>query len=69
VKPDTIKFGIKLKKVLKEGKHFKSSRTAFATACRRANLSDVVRQTLRHMFASRLGIGGAGDRVRYALGC
>jgi integrase len=54
--------------VNKEGKPFKSIRTAFATACRRANLSDVTPHTLRHTFASRLGRSGAGDRVLQALG-
>ena len=41
-----------------EGKPFKSIRTAFETAGRNAKLCDVSPHTLRHAFASRLGMSG-----------
>ena len=50
------------------GKPFQSIRTAFENACRRANLTDVTPHTLRHTFASRLGMSGTGDRALQALG-
>ena len=50
------------------GGRFKSIRSAFETACRHANLSGVTPHTLRHTFASRLGMSGVGDRALQALG-
>jgi len=52
----------------RQGKPFKSIRTAFTTACRHANLRDVTPHTLRHTFASKLGMSGANDRALQALG-
>lgn len=54
--------------VSRHGRTFKSIRTAFTNACKHANLPDVTPHTLRHTFASRLGIRGAGDRTLQALG-
>jgi len=54
--------------VSRDGKPFKSIRTAFETACRNAKLSDVSPHTLRHTFASRLGMSGTGDRALQVLG-
>src|SRR5262249_39324024 len=39
-----------------QGRSVRSVRTAFTNACQRANLSDVTPHTLRHTFASRLGM-------------
>ncbi|PYV82850.1 MAG: hypothetical protein DMG05_27315, partial [Acidobacteria bacterium] len=49
------------------GKPFKPVRTAFTTACKHANLTGVTPHTLRHTFASRLGMTGANDRTLQAL--
>jgi len=49
-------------------KPFKSIRTAFETACRNAKLTGVSPHTLRHTFASRLGMSGTGDRALQVLG-
>jgi integrase len=54
--------------VNREGKPFKSIRTAFENACRNAKLQSVTPHTLRHTFASRLGMQGAGDRTLQVLG-
>ncbi len=54
--------------VSRDGAPFKSIRTIFTTACKRANLTGVTPHTLRHTFASRLGMRGAGDRTLQALG-
>jgi len=54
--------------VSRNGEPFKSVRTAFTNACKRANLTGVTPHTLRHTFASRLGMRGAGDRTLQALG-
>ena len=50
------------------GQPYRSIRTAFENACRHAKLADVTPHTLRHTFASRLGMQGAGDRTLQALG-
>jgi len=54
--------------VYRFGRRFKSIRSAFETACRHANLSGVTPHTLRHAFASRLGMSGVGDRALQTLG-
>jgi site-specific recombinase XerD len=51
-----------------DGTPYRSIRSAFTTACRRANVSAVTPHTLRHTFASRLGMTGANDRTMQALG-
>jgi len=53
--------------VNRSGPPRKSIRTAFENACRRATLADVTPHTLRHTFASRSGMQGAGDRTLQAL--
>ena len=40
----------------------------FENACRHAKLADVTPHTLRHAFANRLRMQGAGDRTLQALG-
>lgn len=52
----------------RNGKPFKSIRTAFTTACEHANLSGVTPHVLRHTFASRLGEAGVSDGTIQALG-
>jgi integrase len=52
----------------KDGSPFRSIKTVFTTACRHAKLRDVTPHTLRHTFASRLGMSGANDRTLQALG-
>jgi integrase len=52
----------------RNGQPFKSIRTIFTTACRRANLTDVTPHVLRHTFASRLGDVGVSDGDIQALG-
>lgn len=57
--------------VSREGTPFRSIRTAFATACRRAGLKDVTPHVLRHTFASRLVMArgaGAGRLVIVGVG-
>ena len=52
----------------RKGKHLRSIRTAFTTACRHAKLPDVTPHTLRHTFASRLAMAGVGLRTIQELG-
>ncbi|MBN2242814.1 MAG: site-specific integrase [Acidobacteria bacterium] len=47
---------------------YKSFRTAFENACKRANLSDVTPHVLRHTFASRLVMAGVDLRTVQELG-
>ncbi len=49
-------------------KQHRSIRTAFATACKRAKLSDVTPHVIRHTFASRLVMRGADLRTVQELG-
>jgi integrase len=51
-----------------DGTRIRSVRTAFTNACQRAKLAGVTPHTLRHTFASRLGMTGANDRELQALG-
>jgi integrase len=50
------------------GKPYRSVRTAFATACRRAGLKGVTPHVLRHTFASRLAMAGVDLRTIQELG-
>jgi len=52
----------------REGKPIQSVRTAFTNACQRANLSGVTPHTLRHTFASRLGMAGINNLTLQKLG-
>ena len=45
-----------------------SVRTAFENACQRAGLKKVTPHTLRHTFASRLAMSGAGNKTLKELG-
>jgi integrase len=54
--------------VTRDGKPFKSIRTAFESACRHANISGVTPHVLRHTFASRFAMRRAGDRTIQSLG-
>lgn len=52
-----------------KGQAYKSIRTIFETARKRANLSDdVTPRVLRHTFGSRRGNSGASDRTLQVLG-
>lgn len=51
-----------------DGSPYKSIRTAFETACRRANLTGVKLHTLRHTFGSRLAMSGVDLRTIQELG-
>jgi integrase len=52
----------------RDGSPYRSIRTAFQTACRRAGLRDVTPHVLRHTFASRLATTGAHPRTIQELG-
>jgi len=52
----------------REGTPYRSIRTAFETACRRAGLRDVTPHTLRHTFASRLVMAGVDLHTVQELG-
>jgi len=54
--------------VNRSGQPIGSVRTAFTTACRRANLSRVSPHVLRHTFATRLREQGVSDGMIQALG-
>src|SRR5438067_5203123 len=47
----------------RDGSAYRSIRTAFQTACRRAGLKNVTPHVLRHTFASRLAMTGAHPRT------
>jgi integrase len=51
-----------------DGSSYRSIRTAFRTACRRAGLKDVTPHTLRHTFGSRLVMNGVDLRTVQELG-
>jgi len=51
-----------------EGDPYRSVRTPFDNACRRAKLEDVSLHTLRHTFASKLAEQRVGDRTLPTLG-
>jgi integrase len=51
-----------------DGARLRSIRTAFTLACQRAKLRDVTPHTLRHTFASRLGMAGVNDVTLQRLG-
>jgi integrase len=52
----------------KDGEAGRSIRTAFENACKRTGLKDVTLHTLRHTFASRLAMSGAGNKTLKELG-
>lgn len=51
-----------------DGKPFRSVKTVFSTACRKAGLSGISLHTLRHTFASRLVMSGADLKTVMELG-
>jgi integrase len=51
-----------------DGTPYKSTRRAFETTCRKANIQGLRVHDLRHTFASRLAMAGVGDRTLQALG-
>jgi integrase len=51
-----------------DGSPYKSIRSAFQTACKRAKLAGVTPHTLRHTFASRLAMAGVDLRTIQELG-
>jgi len=52
----------------KEGRPYRSARSAFRTACKNASLKGVTPHTLRHTFASRLVMAGVDLRTVQELG-
>ena len=54
--------------VSRKGTPYRSVRTPFDNACRRAKLEDVSLHTLRHTFASKLAEQRVGDRTLQTLG-
>jgi len=52
----------------RKGSPYRSIRSAFQTACRRAGLTDVTPHALRHTFASRLVMAGVDLRTVQELG-
>jgi integrase len=51
-----------------DGQPLRSIKTAFTTACRRANLLDVTPHVLRHTFGSNLAMAGVDPRTIQELG-
>jgi len=51
-----------------DGQPYRSIRTTFHTACKRAGLADVTPHVLRHTFASRLAMAGVDPRTIQELG-
>ncbi len=51
-----------------DGTPYRSIRSAFQTACRRAGLSGITPHTLRHTFGSRLAMSGADMRTIQEVG-
>jgi integrase len=52
----------------KNGEAVRSIRTAFENACKRRGLEKVTPHTLRHTFASKLAMSGAGNKTLKELG-
>jgi len=51
-----------------DGKRFRAVHRPFTAACCQAHITGCSPHTLRHTFASRLGMSGANDRTIQALG-
>jgi integrase len=52
----------------RDGAPYRSIRTTFRTACKRAGLADVTPHVLRHTFASRLAMAGVDPHTMMELG-